>query len=215
MDLVMFDIDGTLVDSNGFDGDLFVQAFQDAAGIDVDRSWHSYRHVTDSGIVAEVLGNLCDPSDAPEIAARIKRRFIELVGDYLRERTAGAEPIPGAAELLQRLAAIDGVAVAIATGGWRETAEIKLAHAGIDTDGIALATSSEAHARIDIMKLAEEMTGIAHFDRRTYFGDGPWDLQASNELGYAFIGVGANVEHSVVVEDFSDADRVLSLLGKN
>ncbi|MDX1562438.1 MAG: HAD family hydrolase, partial [Gammaproteobacteria bacterium] len=167
------------------------------------------------GIVAEVLGNLFEPSDAPEIAARIKRRFIELVGDYLRKRPAAAEPIAGAAELLERLAATEGVAVAIATGGWRETAEIKLAHAGINTDGIALATSSEAHARIDIMKLAEKMTRIAHFDCRTYFGDGPWDLEASTELGYAFIGVGANVEHTVVVEDFSDADRVLSLLGKN
>lgn len=60
MHLVMFDIDGTLVDSNGFDGALFARAVREELGVPVDTTWQSYRHVTDSGVLEELL---CAPWD--------------------------------------------------------------------------------------------------------------------------------------------------------
>ena len=43
--------------------------------------------------------------------------------------------VPGAGALLDSVRAADDVQLALATGGWWQTAEIKLRHAGLDPDG--------------------------------------------------------------------------------
>ncbi len=55
MHLVVFDVDGTLVESEDFDGVLYAQAIRNTLKIDVDEDWSGYRHQTDSGILNEVL----------------------------------------------------------------------------------------------------------------------------------------------------------------
>ena len=211
MQLVMFDIDGTLVDSSGFDGELFARAVRDVLGVEVDRTWQSYRNVTDSGILGEVIArHEIDSETAP---SDVKHRFIELVGDYLCDSGNTVQEIPGAGALLSRLQATPGFSLAIATGGWRETAEMKLAHVGIEAGHIPLATSSDAEARADIMRRAERLAGTGQpFARRTYFGDRLWDRNASAELGYSFIAVGDRVEHQVRFMDLRDQDEILSRL---
>ena len=211
MQLVMFDIDGTLVDSSGFDGELFARAVRDVLGVEVDRTWQSYRNVTDSGILAEIIAH--HGIDSESVPSDVKRRFIELVGEYLRHSGDTVEEIPGARALLSRLQAMPEFSLAIATGGWRETAEMKLAHVGIEAGHIPLATSSDAEARVDIMRHAERLAVPGRpFARRTYFGDGLWDRKASAELGYSFIAVGAQVENPVRFVDLRDQDEILASL---
>lgn len=53
--LVVFDIDGTLVDSNEFDGLLYAEAVKRVLGHEIDRTWCNYTSVTDSGILNEIL----------------------------------------------------------------------------------------------------------------------------------------------------------------
>jgi hypothetical protein len=48
--------------------------------------------------------------------------------------------------------------------------------------------------------------------RATYFGDGPWDRQASAELGYDFVAVGRGVSHTVCYDDLSETDAILARL---
>ena len=118
----------------------------------------------------------------PEYSA-VKGRFIELVRAHLDDERNSVVEIPGARSLISRLQAIPGLSIAIATGGWRETAELKLAHVGIQAAQIPLATSSEAQARVDIMRRAEQLAGSGlRFERRTYFGDTQWDRKASAGL---------------------------------
>ncbi len=58
MDAIVFDIDGTLVDSDEVDGRLFVTAVQRVLGVAGIRSdWTSYKHVTDQGILREIMAN--------------------------------------------------------------------------------------------------------------------------------------------------------------
>lgn len=212
MHLVMFDIDGTLVDSHGFEGELYARAIREVLGIDVDRTWRSYRHVTDNGIVSEVAAGL--GLDVATSSAGVKQRFTELVTDHLDDPRNPLDEIPGARSLIDQLRSIRDVTLAIATGGWRETAVMKLSRAGIDIEGIPLATSSDADARTEIMQRAERMAGTAGpFERRTYFGDGPWDRESSAALGYAFIGVGPRVEHPVRFDDLRDSDAILRAIG--
>lgn len=58
MHLVLFDIDGTLVESCDFDTTCFQAAIKDVLGVSIDPDWSRYRHVTDSGILSEVVEGL-------------------------------------------------------------------------------------------------------------------------------------------------------------
>jgi phosphoglycolate phosphatase-like HAD superfamily hydrolase len=214
MHLVMFDVDGTLVDSAGFDGDLYAQAVREVLGVDVDRTWRSYEHVTDSGVLAELLAAPRFASVAADLRQRVERRFVGLVHDYCATRAGAVREIAGAKALVERLQQIPGVRLAVATGGWCDTALLKLRLIGLDPMALPLASASDAHARTAIMRLAEQraMGGIAARNV-TYFGDGPWDKRASAELAYDFIAVGTTVEHDVRFRDLRHPDAIISRLG--
>ncbi len=213
MHLVMFDVDGTLADSNGFDGELFAQAVREIIGVELDQTWQSYRHITDTGVLTEILAR--NEMSDERLIGTVKERFVSLVREYLGDTADPIEEIRGAAALVSRLASTDGISLAIATGGWRETAELKLATAGIDVSGIPIPTSSDAMERIRIMELAEERaTGGSPFAKRTYFGDANWDQRACAELGYSFVAVGNAVENPVRFENLTDQESILSALGK-
>ncbi len=214
MQLVMFDIDGTLVDSNAFDSDLYAQAIQTELGVQVDKIWASYRNVTDSGILEELLEQHASDGDWVKLGSRVKSKFIDLIHEYVTSKHHLVEAIPGACKLLDRFKQLPDVTVAIATGGWRETAELKLKAVGIDYEDLAFATASEARSRIEIMQLAERQAAShAVFSRKTYFGDATWDQQASKKLGYNFVAVGSQVEHTIKFEDLSDHEAIFELLG--
>lgn len=214
MHVVMFDIDGTLVDSAGFDSALYVEAVQSVLGVEIDSDWSRYEHVSDSGILDEVLRRLEPAEDPVALAARVQRHFVGLVREHLERRAETVREIAGARKLFERLCETPGVRVAIATGGWAPTARLKLAHVGIPVERAGFASSSDSKARTDIMRLAAEraLRGDA-LARATYFGDGAWDQRASAALDYDFIAVGAGVAHSVAFPDLRDTEAILASLG--
>ena len=211
MHLVMFDIDGTLLQSNHFDAQCFEAALQDVLGAPIDNRWGRYLHSTDAGILAQIIDELRPSGDRQAIMAAVEERFVAYISRHLSEHAV--LPIAGAPEFLRRLQSRHDVMVAIATGGWRESAQLKLAAAGIDVAGIPLASSSDHFSRMEIMKIAEARCGQVLFQRRTYFGDAAWDLRASQGLGYDFVLVGNGIDHDQAIPDYSAADEVLRRLG--
>jgi len=209
----MFDVDGTLVDSSGFDGALYAQAVREVLDVDVDETWLSYENVTDSGVLEEILAPRALDRPAEALRAAVKRRFVDLVRNHLALHPVGVREVAGARALIDRLVAMPSVRVAIATGGWRETAALKLERIGLKIEALAAATASDGVERTKIMALAEAraMLGVAP-SSKTYFGDGVWDKQASAELGYRFVAIGRNVEHEIAFDDFTDVDAVLACL---
>jgi phosphoglycolate phosphatase-like HAD superfamily hydrolase len=209
----MFDIDGTLVDSMGFDVELYVRAIRAELGEDVaiDETWRSYRNVTDSGVLDEILAQRDHGRSTEELRQRVRRRFVGLVADHLARNVGTVHEIPGATALVATLLATRGVRVAIATGGFEETARMKLRAIGLPDEEIAIATSSDAPERTRIMQIAEQraLAGVAP-SRRTYFGDAWWDKRASSELGFSFIAVGKTVAHEPRFDDYRDRDAVLA-----
>jgi phosphoglycolate phosphatase-like HAD superfamily hydrolase len=214
--LVMFDIDGTLVDSARFDSHLYARAVRETLGGDVyiDETWQPYAHVTDSGILDEILVQHRFPEPLEVLRAAVKSRFVALVRDHLESHAQTVREIRGAAALLQELRARPDVRLAIATGGWAETALMKLAAIGVSVDGVGFASSSDAHARTKIMELAAEraLRGAVPATR-TYLGDGAWDQRASAEVGYRFIAIGRGLEHEPRFDDYEDRAAVLACLG--
>ena len=137
MHLVMFDIDGTLVDTSLFEDDCFTQAVTSWIDLEVDRDWTSFSHVSDTGIINELIAQVGTDSDRKLTFQRIRTEFTGRVRAYLS--TNSISEIAGASQLIAHLKRRKDVVLAIATGGWRETSELKLDSAGINYADIPFA----------------------------------------------------------------------------
>lgn len=185
---VIFDIDGTLLDSSEQDDRLYREAvFQVLGDVRLRPTLSHYDPVTDAGILLQILEDNDIEEDARRVA-QIKEAFFLRLESFVALHGPFAE-MPGAKDVIDRLRRSDAHQVAIATGGWRRSAEIKLNTAGFDVASLPLATSDDAIERTAIMELAlaalgEEAASV------TYFGDGQWDAQACEALGWTFRPVG-------------------------
>ena len=214
MHLVVFDIDGTLVDSYGFDAALYADAIRRVLGIDIDTDWARYTNATDSGILDQIIEETGVEEDRETIQERVQTEFTRLTESYIKQNANAVREIPGASAFIKHLEQIEDVAIAIATGGWESTAKLKLRAIGLDPHQFALATASDAISREEIIEIAADrsLRGIKAA-RKTYFGDGLWDKRASEALGYEFIGVGNRVEHHVIFLDYRNVEEILTHLG--
>jgi phosphoglycolate phosphatase-like HAD superfamily hydrolase len=196
---VIFDVDGTLLRSSQQDDMLYRQAVEKVLGTVSYRSdLADYIHVSDSGILNQLLIDNGFAADPKTISA-IKTEFLLATEKYVSE-CGPFEEVPGARSLLAKLKSSERHAVAIATGGWRRTAEFKLTSAGFELDGVPLRTSDDAIDRVDIMQLALDSLGDG-LQSITYYGDGPWDEQACLKLGWSFRAVGATLRGIGSYED--------------
>ena len=189
MHAVIFDIDGTLLQSASVDDDLYRYSVQSVLGpVRFRPSLADYDFVTDSGILSQVLEDNSLPVD-PDPTPAIKACFFEALRRHIREHGPFRE-VPGARILLGSLRTSRNHSVAIATGGWRESTHLKLDSARFDVDNIPIATSDDEHDRSEIMLAALSMLG-SDYESVTYYGDGPWDRDACLALSWRFVAVGA------------------------
>jgi len=211
MNLVVFDIDGTLTQTNEVDGRCFEEALRNVLGVaDFDTCWEKYQFVTDSGVAQEISQRYRDcPISGAEMAA-LHERIVEL----LAENPASSFPeVPGAAAFVKTLFELDDYAVALATGANDLSARYKLATAGIEYEEIPLATSSDAVVREHIMLLAMDRAAEKHdcgFDKIVYFGDAIWDVKATANLGWKFVGIGEKLTGGFA--DYREPERILNYL---
>lgn len=192
LDARVFDVDGTLLESFEKDCDLFVMAVRKVLGVShVSTDWSVYPHVTDQGVLREIMRVNGIPPE-PGLFEATKQEFVSSLKAHI-EAAGPFREIPGARDFVSRLAASDRHYVAYATGAWRESALLKLESAGFPLDGIHLSTSSEHEDRVSIMRSAiTQSYGVPA--RITYYGDGEWDRTASQELGWNFVPVGATLK---------------------
>lgn len=207
---VMFDIDGTLVESYNLDSELFRDSVKEVTGITLDTDWGRYRHVTDSGILQEVFEVNGIPNKG-DTEAKIKQIFIAKL-----EQSIVSQPIQeisGAKSFLSLLKSMSNVVISIATGGWYESAVLKLNSAGIDANSLIIVSSNDHISRTEIMKCAASKATGGKVYPCTYFGDGSWDKNACEQLGFNFVLVGSKVKHNQHITSFKSSNEALAYVG--
>ena len=191
MHAVIFDIDGTLLQSMDVDDALYRQAVADVLGdVALRAGLHEYEYVTDTGVLRSIFEDNDIEVGDPR-ADEVQARFVELLDAHVEEHGPFQE-VPGAREFLKTLADSPVHAVAMATGAWQNSAELKLRTAGIDYGDIPLVTANDHHKRTGIMKIALARLG-GEFESVSYYGDGPWDRAACATLGWQFVAVGPDL----------------------
>jgi phosphoglycolate phosphatase-like HAD superfamily hydrolase len=222
MQLVLFDIDGTLTDTMAVDAECFLRAFADICGfIDIDSDWSRYSNATDAGILREVFESRFGYSPSPAERARFREHLVGLFCAAARQKPFA--PVRGAPALLSRLSQTEGYRVALATGCWSDCARVKMASAGMHYDNYPAASADDSENRQAIIQIAAKRachdTG-EELDRMVYVGDGVWDASACRSLGIPFIGIGTGDEKEKlraagaadILPDFSDIDLFFKIL---
>ncbi|MDM7888190.1 HAD family hydrolase [Curtobacterium sp. RHCJP20] len=178
---VLFDIDGTLADSNYAHVDAWWRAFR-AAGESVD-AWRIHRAIgMDSGRLLEEL--LPDASD--EVRDQAKQFHTAFYSEHMPQLRL----LPGARELLEAVADA-GHAVVLATSA--PESELSVLRDLLDASAwVTAETSSEdveqAKPAPGIIQVALDKVGVAA-DRAVMVGDAMWDVESSGKVGLPCVGV--------------------------
>jgi phosphoglycolate phosphatase len=154
MKLMLFDIDGTLLISNGLGREAKAHTMREVFGTEANVRTHPFGGKTDWQILNEILIPLGYSSD--DIGAQMPV-YQSVFARYMRELSPQFPPTPliGAQELLRDMQGRDDVLLGLVTGNTRETAPVKLRAGGFDPDVFKVgAFGNESHNRNDLPKLA-------------------------------------------------------------
>jgi len=178
---VLFDVDGTLVDTNYFHVFAWVAAFQ------------SVGHPVDSVAVHRAIGmgapqlieRLIGPDDARRVGEQAhdehRRRYRETFGHMRR--------FDGAAELIRAVA--PRAAAVLATSANEEEVSALLRALDVD-DAIAAVTGGDdvkaAKPDPDVVAVALEKAAVPA-DRAVFVGDTVWDVEAAGKAGLPCVAV--------------------------
>lgn len=187
--LVLFDIDGTLVDTHGFGREAFIRGLARATGTRDELEYVSFAGNTDRNVLDQVMA-----ARRLRLEADAIQDIYTFIAEELRTllRKNPAREIAGARDFLEWLAAA-GIALGLVTGNIRACAYLKLGSAGLDrffrfggfgdehAQRAKIARSALAAARAAGIDVAEG--GIC------LVGDTPFDVEAGQALGIPVIGV--------------------------
>ncbi len=203
--LIVFDIDGTLIHYLECEDQAYLQALTSVTGIQkINTEWHTYQYSTDSGILSEIIQYAFSRQPTTSEILSIKNEFVSYLANYFKLYPQACRELPGAKNIFKAIQAIHWD-VAIATGGWQESALMKLEKAKLPCQHLPLAHGDDHYDRKDIIKTAvsraEAFYNKKSYQNIIYVGDALWDLKASRELQIKFIGVGKRFD-AVAQKDF-------------
>jgi HAD superfamily hydrolase (TIGR01509 family) len=205
---VLFDIDGTLVDSNYLHVDAWDRGLTDA-GIPAP-VWRIHRSIgMDSKKLLEAVAG-----DASEEAAKHAK---ELHSTYYKESADRLRPFEGARDLVRAVDRL-GLRVVLATSAPED--ELEMLRGLLDVeDAVSEVTSAAdvgtAKPEPDIIEVAIGKADVGP-DEAVIVGDSVWDVEAAGRAGVAAIGLlsggfgEAELRDAGAVEVYDDAAALLA-----
>ncbi|WP_128801102.1 MULTISPECIES: HAD family hydrolase [unclassified Streptomyces] len=178
----VFDVDGTLVDTNHLHVATWWEAFRQAGHTVPMHAIHRAVGLGSEDLVARLLGDRRDKDQDAELSAA----HTALYGQYFDRLPA----LRDVGELLRRLDR-DGWTVVLATSA--SGPELSALRRAIDADDSITATASaddveEGKPAPEPVEHALELAGVPA-DRAVFVGDTVWDMRAGRKAGVRCVGV--------------------------
>jgi phosphoglycolate phosphatase len=189
---ILFDIDGTLIESGGAGARAWRRAFEDLYGTSPDIWNYSEAGMTDPQVgrftLASVLGR--EPATR-ELAQLLGRRQHHLPEEVARSE--GYRVMPGVKELLPKLSE-EGYLLGITTGGTEAAAHAKLERAHLNRyfhfGGYGTMSNTRAELIREAIARAAALAGRAlERDEVLDVGDTPLDLDGAKKARAVAVGV--------------------------
>jgi len=208
---VLFDIDGTLLDTGGASDRAWKRAFKELQGVDVDVPAVTGKGVPDPEVGRVVFRKTIGREPTDEEADALMRRRLDHLPEEV-ENSPGYLVKDCVVETLEKLTA-DGILLGLTTGNVEEAAHIKLARADLDRFFPFGGYGSDSRDRTELTKRAVERAAQAFggkLDRARCFscGDTPRDVEAGHGAGLRVVGV-ATGEFTVDELEEADADAAI------
>ncbi|SCL30120.1 HAD family hydrolase [Micromonospora inyonensis] len=213
-DGVLFDVDGTLVDTTYLHTVAWWEAFR------------QLDHAVPMALIHRSIGmgsdRLLDHLLGPERDRAADDRLRDAHDSLFLEYAERLTPLPHAADLL-RACAERGLRVVLATSAAEH--EVRALRAALDADDVIDTVTSSADARRskpapDILVAALEQSGLAA-ERVVFVGDSVWDVAAAGRLGIPCIGLTcggtgrAELAGAGAVEVYDDPGALLAHLAES
>ncbi len=178
---VLFDVDGTLVDSNYLHVHAWYRAFNDV-GLDVE-AWRIHRLIGMDG--STLVASLAEGAN-DDTRSRLK----DLHSRYYRETAPLLRRLPGVRKLLEAVDEL-GLQIVLATSAPEDELSI-LREVLASDDLLSAATSSNdvdtAKPQPDIVQVALDRAGV-DTGHAVFVGDTVWDVEACERAGVPTIAV--------------------------
>ncbi len=218
--IFLFDIDMTLIRTNGAGLRAMNRAIRELYGVDEAFAGIPFAGRTDGAILREcyLRHALHDGDLSPAV-----RRFCDIYFGLLKEELAAGpacDVLPGVPALLDALAARTDVRLGLGTGNFRPAAEIKLRHVGLWHYFLDGGFADDSEDRAEVIAQAARRLGQSAGDRIWIIGDSEHDVSAGLANGIPVIGVAtgtcsaealAEAGATAVLPDLSDLPGFLAL----
>lgn len=215
--LVLFDIDGTLIDTGGAGARSWEWAFErlfGRAGVDIGK--YSKSGMTDPAIARHVFKEVMGREAGGEELTRLMASYMSVLPDFVVS-SPSYRVLEGVPELLQRLTDA-GVLLGLTTGGLEAAAHAKLGRGGLNHFFLVGGYGSDSEDRIQLTRVAIErgerlLARPVPVSEVIVVGDTPLDIAAAEGVGAVSVGV-ASGRYSVEQLRQSGADHALASLAE-
>jgi len=222
--VVLFDIDGTLLDMRGAGRKSFVRTLKTAFDWDDEIPYINFAGNTDLNVLQQVFDRRQRRLTDADKALFFSQLPIKL------EQSAGQVQLilyPGVRQLLDRLSADPQVILGLVTGNVETCARIKLRQFDLHNHFV-LGAFGDDHAdrreiaRLALQRIREALKAGQRIGALFLIGDTPFDIEGAKSIGATSIGVAtgkfghdelraAGADH--VLTDLSETESVLKILG--
>lgn len=190
--IVLFDIDGTLIDAGGAGRAAMELAFEEVAGRR-DVGGFKYGGMTDVAIARQGLREV--GKDEPSHVARLLERYLAYLEHHIA-RTERFRVLPGVTAILDRLATEPHLEVGLGTGNLVRGAELKLSRGALWHRFHFGGYGSDHEERPMLLRHGVERgrarlhhRGRGHEERVVVIGDTPKDVSAAHAIGATCVAV--------------------------
>jgi phosphoglycolate phosphatase len=212
--LILFDIDGTLIDTGGAGARSWAWAFERQFDRQVDIAEHSVAGMTDPAIARVTFTEAMEREPTAEELTRLLASYQAVLPDFVAS-SPHYRVLEGVEELLERLTAA-GILLGLTTGGLEAAAHAKLGRGQLNHFFFLGGYGSDSEDRVELTRVAVTRGERAledPIDLGEVFvvGDTPLDIAAAEGVGAVSVGV-ASGHYGVEELAAAGADHVLSSL---